>query len=141
LAVCLGGGLLTLFHPAREVFPVYSWFLFSLVPQHQTRYALLLREVRGESLDQPRYYEEADGLVPAPHSVIMYELVQQFGGAVESHQNEQAQRLQKLLESNFLPPATRYDLVKTTFDPLTRWKTGQQQVEHLNTFATPGGQP
>jgi hypothetical protein len=139
LAAYFAGGLLTLLHPHQEVFPVYSWFLFSLVPQQQTRYALLLREIRGKILEKPLYYEEADGLVPAPHSVTAYELVQQFGAATQSHDEEQQQRLRRVLESNSLPPRTRYDLMEITFDPLTRWRTGEHRAERLSTFA--GGQP
>src|SRR5271154_5944071 len=88
LAAYFLGGLLTLLHPAMEVFPVYSWFLFALTPQAGPQYGLLLREVNGRAVEPPRLYQDADGLIVSPHAVTVFSLVQQLGGAVEHGQSD-----------------------------------------------------
>src|ERR1039457_5512030 len=76
-------GLLTLLLPRREGFPLYSWFLFALVPGQEARYAVRLQEVGGQKLAEPVLYQDAESLVADPHNVTVRELVQQFGLAVE----------------------------------------------------------
>jgi hypothetical protein len=134
LTLYFAGGILTLLHPAQEVFPVYSWFLFALVPQTEPDYALLLHEVNGRPAEPPRLYQEASDLVNSPHSITVYELTQQMGKALKRGENESSYR--ELLERNWLPPRTSYDLVKIYADPIVRWKTGQYKIETVRTFRT-----
>jgi hypothetical protein len=98
-------GLGTLLLPTREVFPFYSWFLFALVPQGEPHYELILYEVNGQSLDPPRRYQEAESWVSSPHSVTVYKLTQQIGATNDPQARE-------LLEKSWLPPKTRYQIVK-----------------------------
>jgi hypothetical protein len=123
LAAYFLGGLLSLLHPRGEVFPVYSWFLFPLVPAERTQFALRLYSAGGEPL-------------PLPRSITVHELAQQLGAAVDSADSQQVQRVRRTLERNFLPPGARYELVRESFEPLTRWKTGQARVHRLATFST-----
>jgi hypothetical protein len=127
LAAYFAGGLLTLMRPDMEVFPVYSWFLFALVPQSGPQYGLLLHEVNGRSIEPPRLYQEAADWVPASHSVTVFKLTQELGVAAERNLPEQS-RYRELLEKNWLPPQTRYELVKLNADPVARWKTGQYEI-------------
>ena len=107
LAIYFVAGIGTLLLPAREIFPFYSWFLFALVPQNSTtHYDLILHEVNGRHLDPPVRYQEADGLVPSPHSVTVYRLTQRLGATQDAHARE-------LLEKDWLPPGTRYEIVRS----------------------------
>jgi hypothetical protein len=106
LAIYFIVGLGTLLLPAREIYPFYSWFLFALVPQNATtHYELILYEVNGQPLDPPRRYQEADGLVRSPHNVTVYRLTQQIGATQDA-------RARELLEKTWLPPNTRYEIIK-----------------------------
>jgi hypothetical protein len=134
-------GLLTLLLPRREVFPVYSWCLFALVPGQESRYALRLQEVRGQKFAEPVLYQEADSLVADPHSVTVRELVQQFGLAVEKGRVRQQLRIRRLMEKDHLPSLCRYELVIITYDPLIRWRTGRYEVRLLAQYASPGETP
>lgn len=136
LAAYFVGGLLTLLHPCEEVFPVYSWFLFALVPQHQTLYAVVLHEAEGRPLSQPRAYPEAIGIVRDPHNVVAYQLIQQLGTAVEKQDTAQVVKLRHLLETNYLPARSRYEVAKISYEPLRRWRTGEQRTEQLAIFST-----
>ena len=134
-------GLSTLLLPRREVFPVYSWFLFALVPGQESRYALRLQEVRGQKLAEPVLYQNADGLVADPHSVTVRELVQQFGLAVEKGRVREQLRIRRMMEKDHLPSPCRYELVIITYDPLVRWRTGRYEVRLLAQYASPGETP
>jgi hypothetical protein len=141
LAAYFVGGLLTLLLPQREIFPVYSWFLFSLVPQSGPQYGLMLTEVGGKKLVSPRLYQQAETWIDAPHSETAFSLVQQFGAAVEHH-DANAKRFRDLLEHNWLPPRTHYELVVINADPIARWKRGEYEVtQHLEAFITPEAKP
>src|SRR5271154_5396970 len=109
-------GLATVLHPRQEVFPVYSWFLFPLVPGQETRYALRLQEAHGQKLAGPLLYQDAEDLVANPHSVTVDELVQQLGRAAKQGRAEEQQRLRQVLEKNHLPSPCRYELVAIIFD-------------------------
>lgn len=107
LALYFVVGLGTLLLPAREVFPFYSWFLFALVPQNGTaHYDLILYEVNGQPVDPPRRYQDADGLVRSPHNVTVYRLIQRIGATQDAQARE-------LLEKAWLPPKTRYEIIKS----------------------------
>jgi len=136
LALYFAGGLLTLLRPEEEVFPVYSWFLFALVPGAGEQYGLLLEEVNGQPVEPPRLYQEAAGLVRSPHSVIAHKLIQRFGAAVESRDPVQS-GARELLEKNWLPLQARYAVVKLNADPIARWKNGRYEVQPLQTFTKP----
>jgi hypothetical protein len=141
LAAYFVGGLLTLLLPEREVFPVYSWFLFPLVPRAETQYALLLHEVSGQRVEPPCLYQDAEGRIPRPHSVTVFQLTQKFGAAFEHGQADQA-RYCELLEKNWLPARTRYELVKVNADPIARWKNGRFEItQRLEMFTSAGATP
>jgi hypothetical protein len=136
-------GLLTLLLPRREVFPLYSWFLFALVPGRESDYALRLREVNGQKLPEPVLYQDAKGLVADPHNVTVREIVQQFGRAVEKGRVQERLRIRRVMEKDYLPPLCRYELVIITYDPLARWRTGRgrYEVRPLAQYASSGETP
>lgn len=129
-------GLATVMLPQQEVFPVYSWFLFPLVPGQQTRYALRLQEAQG-----PLLYQDAEGFVANPHSVTVDELVQRLGRAVEQGRTNEQQHICQVLEKNHLPSPCRYELVSIVFDPLIRWHTGRHEVRPIAQYQSSGETP
>jgi hypothetical protein len=134
-------GLATAILPQQEVFPVYSWFLFPLVPGQQTRYALRLLETPGQKFATPLLYQDAEGLVANPHSVTVDELVQQLGLAVKTGKTDEQQRLRQVLEKNHLPSQCQYELVTIVFDPLGRWRTKQYEIRSIAQYRSSGETP
>ena len=120
LVVGLGGTLT----PRTEIFPFASWFLFSLVPGKVSDYDLVLRAVGDRPLVPAPRFSQAGRMVHAPHSIVVYQTIQQFGGAVEKH-DPRADLLRRQLEVQFLVPAVRYDLVKATYLPVARYERDQ----------------
>lgn len=136
LAAYFAGGLLTLLHPEMEVFPVYSWFLFALVPQSGPQFGLLLHRVNSQDVEPPRLYQETGDLISTSHSVTVFKLTQQLGAALEGNSPDKT-RYRELLEKNWLPPHSAYELVKLNADPVTRWKTGKYEItQRLGTFTS-----
>lgn len=136
LAAYFAGGLLTLLHPEMEVFPVYSWFLFALVPQSGPQFGLLLHQVDGRQVEPPRLYQDTGDLISTAHSVTVFKLTQELGSAMEKNSADKT-RYRELLEKNWLPPKSNYELVKLNADPVSRWETGKYEItQRLGTFTS-----
>ncbi len=131
-------GLATLALPRQEVFPCYSWFLFALVPGRESQYAVRLQEVRGQKLAEPVLFQDADNFVDEPHNVMVRDLVQQWGAAVENGRLDEQARLRRVMEKDYLPTPCRYELVVLTYEPLTRWRTGRYDVRSLEEYTVTG---
>ena len=141
LLFVFAGGLLTLLVPRQEIYPIYSWFLFALTPNAKTRYALRILEYRNQPLNPPLFYDEAGSLVPKPQSVTLVKIAQYWGRAVEQGDRDAENKNRALFESNFLPGASRYALVRVHYDPVERWKTGVAQMETVRLYQTEGIRP
>lgn len=133
LTVGLGGTLT----PSREIFPFASWFLFSLVPDRRNEYDVLLSVVDNKPMEPGRPFRQADNLVHHPHSIVIHEIIQQFGVAEATHNAKASRTLRRQIEGEFDPAISRYDLVRVTYKPVERWKTGRvQDTVVLRSFAT-----
>lgn len=136
---CFCGGLATELIPGgREVFPVFSWFLFTKTPNVRAQFGLLVREAGGREVKPARLYEEADGFVAAPRAIAAQALIQEIGKAWKQGNESEVSRLRRLLEATYLPTPARYDLVWVRYDPIKRWKTGAFEITPVRSF--PGGE-
>ena len=137
LVLCVVVGLLGGLTKAREVFPLYSWFLFSLVPTRVAAFDVLVRQAGERTYDPPLSYRRAVNSYRNPHSIVPYRTVQDLGRAVETGQEAEVARLRRTFEARFRAWPVRYDLVKVVSDnPLAYWKTGQpQHSDFLVSFA------
>ena len=116
------GGYLT---PGKEIFPFASWFLFLLVPNRTTAYDLILRAQNSQPIEPPQPYAQLAWLVYGAHSVVTYQLVQQLGEADHRHDAAAVHSLRRQIEAQFAQPGMQYDLVRNTYRPVERWKSGQ----------------
>lgn len=132
LAACVVIGLAGSLTARREIFPLYSWFLFSLVPTRTVAFDLLVRQAGERLYDPPVSYRQAGEVFRTPHSIITYRALQDLGHAVERGDEEGTIRLRRVLEARFTAWPLRYDLVKVSSDnPLEHWKTGRPQRSEL----------
>lgn len=137
LLLYLAAGLVTELLPppvARELFPLSSWFLFKRVPYQVRGYEIRIRELQGRALDPPVAFNAADGLVRMPHSTAPYKIIQQLGESIRRGRRDEAMRQRQLLERNFLPPATRYEIVELIYAPVERWRDGRVETIPLAEF-------
>lgn len=139
LALQFTVGLAGALTPRGEIFPFASWFLFSLRPDRVVSYDLLLRGSEQRPLDPPQPFSQSGGLVKAPHSVTVYQLVQQLGRAIESRRPAPIGRLRREIEAQFSVPGMRYDVVRVSYRLADRW-SGQSPArsEPLASFVQAG---
>ncbi|NJK88787.1 MAG: hypothetical protein HC923_04895 [Myxococcales bacterium] len=122
-----------------EIFPFFCWFLFPVAPNVEERYALMVEQIGGRTLDPATDFQELD-LVEDPHAMDVWFSVQALGGAIESGDTELERRIRERLEANFLPKPSRYAIERVSFDPLERWTTGAiRHREHVETFTSTTG--
>ena len=128
------GGWLT---PRHEVFPFASWFLFTLVPHHTTEYDLEFRAANDRPLDSPVRYSRATWLVPQPHSITAFNVIQALGTALEHGNGRDSRALRAQIDALCGPARLTYDVVKVTYDPVARYDTGAALRRRvLGTFTT-----
>lgn len=123
------------FLPYGQLYPFFSWFLFARTPNQVTDYAVRLMEVQGRKLDPPPFIQDADHLAPDVHSIKLHDIVQKLGMALERKDRESARHASRMLERNFLTGATRYQVVKVTYNPLNRWQTGAFEEHSLEVLS------
>lgn len=113
------------FTPRREIFPFTAWFMFALVPNEQTDYDVLLHGPAIHPQEPPQNFDQSGVFVHAPHSIVSHQLIQQLGDAVEKGDAARIAYLRPQLEEQFAAAHMRYDLIKVTYTPVVRWKTGR----------------
>lgn len=128
LAAELIVGLAGTLTPRGEVFPFASWFLFSLRPDRVISYDLILRGSERRPLDPPKPFNRGGGLVKTPHSVTVYQLVQQLGRAIETKRPDEIRRLRQEIEAQFPGAEMRYDVVRVSYALANRW-SGQAPAQ------------
>ena len=131
LIVVLGYGALSR-PPSYEIYPFYSWSMFSWVPSQEDGYALFILQQGEATFNPPIEFQFAGSRVANPNSVVAFRDIQNMGIAYTKGDMKRFEELRSLFERNYLRPNTHYQLVRTNSDPLTRWKTGKRTIEPLN---------
>lgn len=116
-------GLLAAAAPGFEVFPVFCWFLFPVVPGPEPRFELVVSQLGGEPVDPPTDVQRL-GLVRDPKAMDLWLATQRLGAAVERGDERDRAKARRLIETGFLCQGARYRLDRVQFDPLERWQTG-----------------
>jgi hypothetical protein len=117
-----------------DIVPFSAWALFIFVPNQPSIFTLQLDSLNGSALIPPERFE--DGAFTNPHDITAYYLINRFGIAWEKGDTKDIRKLRSLLEKNILPAKPLdWELIKITYDPLQRWKTGnvsRQSVAHFS---------
>jgi hypothetical protein len=130
LAAQLVGGLAALAAPEREVFPLFSWFLFALTPQPEGRAVeLRLAELGGRRFDPPVPLETERTLVAPTQAPAVVRLAKAMDAALAAGDAAALRRARQTLEENFLRGRGpgRYALVEVRRDPVARLRATAQQ--------------
>lgn len=122
-----------------EIFPVFSWSLFSHVPNLRHDYGLLILAVDGRGDDPPRYIEETRGVFPRAHRAVRARNIQELGRAASENDWVRARDIRRFIEPLYLGERrlVRYAIVRRAYDPLERWKRGTfLSEERVSVFET-----
>lgn len=121
----------------NEIFPVFSWSLFTWIPNDFRDYALRVIAVDNENLHPTLYFQEAGYWFPETHSMPAYDSIQKLGAAVAANDAKRIEEIRQFLEPIYLGgvKSVRYDVVERSFDPLERWECGEfNTVRSLSSF-------
>jgi hypothetical protein len=124
-----------------ELFPIYTWALFSRVPNEQREFALRIRAVGCKVLESPLYFQDAGQWFRQAESISAYVSIQKLGSAVLANDIVEIDKVRRLLESVYLrgPEGVRYEVVERKFNPMDRWKYGtfrsEKSLEGFHSFA------
>jgi len=124
---------------ADEVFPVFSWFLFHIVPNKPFHYEVLVLDVENKPLPKPLFFRDArDHLSSLAGEDTALQLMDFFGRAVKSGNEKAAGEYQRTFESTYMPRVTRYALVEVSYQPLEYWKTKAREEKQIRTIEVKG---
>jgi hypothetical protein len=114
--------------------PFSAWALFVYVPNRPATYTLKFQAADGKPLQPPVAFES--GKFGDPGDITAYYLINHFGMAWEKGDAEKAQKFQALVEANVLPRDRKleWELMRVTYDPIRRWKTGAVEETPLARF-------
>ena len=109
-----------------EVFPLFSWSLYSTVHGEDADYAVRILSVAGEALDPPLFFQEARLFFAGTEPIAAFMTVQRLGDALEKRDADAVRAHRRLLEHHHLRGrgVVRYEIVRRTFNTLGRWSSG-----------------
>ena len=122
-----------------EIFPVYSWDLFSYIPNLSIDYALKINAIDQVYLDPPAYFQEMPNEFSEANSIVAYHVIQSFGRAVELNDVESIKNLRQQIESIYFSNQTQveYEIRKRTFFAGERWRENRYEENiRLATYDT-----
>lgn len=122
-----------------EIFPIYSWDLFSYIPNLSGDYGLKINAINGEYLDPPLYYQDAADLFNDTESIITFNVIQTLGQAIDQQDNAKITAAREQIETLYFGKydQVEYELKKRTYYASERWRSGQfESEERLATYDT-----
>ena len=138
IAYSIVGIILQLFVSGRnEIFPVFSWALFSRVPNKIIEYNIVITSVDGQPLHTVLTYNKASEWFTKSNSINAYYVIQTLGRAVYSGDANQVKEVRKYFEPLYLGDVNtvEYELIKLTIDPLKLKKYGLvENIQNLASF-------
>lgn len=114
--------------PEGEVYPFFSWFVFTRVPpESNTEYTLKILEYEGRKLDPPIFLKDAykTYLTPSIAPPTYNYIVQSLADNVIAEQPDKVEQYRNALEGGFLSREAVYEIVEIRFDTLEYYKTGK----------------
>lgn len=134
LGCALGGRL----SGRGEIFPFFTWDLFSHIPAHVSAPVVYLHRAAGRPLDPPVPLFESG--MDHGRRYVAAAFARSLNVAL-AHDPERAAAVREVLATNHLPPVSEWSLVLEEYDPLQRWTEGTLQRIEVARFATPDASP
>ena len=121
------------FSGKRDAYPLFSWSLFTYVPNVQYDFGLLITEIDGRILDPPQDLMSFRDRLSGAGEIRAYYTVQDFGDALVRRDAVKMKALRLLLEREYLAGAgeLRYRIVARAYDPIEKWRDGRYRQRSL----------
>ena len=114
-----------------EIFPVFSWELFSLFPNLEVDYGFRISSFNNISLELPTYFQDLPNEFSDAKSITALFVIQDMREAIEADDKESIQELRHQIENTYLSEKkyVEYTSVKRSYYPIERWRTGEFKME------------
>ena len=122
-----------------ELYPVFSWQLFSRIPSSQHIHTVEIHTIGSTHYDPPLQFSETDFLfTPLQQSPTDYErIVSDLVLAIRENDTESIAQHRTEFEHIFPEEPYEYSIVRVTYDSIEYWKTRTYHVEEtLATFTS-----
>lgn len=107
-----------------EIFPFFSWDLFSQVPSERVQATVMLHTVGGTELDEPTtLWDSGESRGSAISGAA---LVSELAAALQESP-ERVEELRYAIEANHLPSEAVWSVAYERFSPVERWNSGDVQ--------------
>jgi hypothetical protein len=119
--------------PLQDVYPIFSWSLFSLIPNPDYRFTIEVLEARGEKHNPPLRFSESKALFEGINqSPTQYTpRINRLGRALINNNAREVAEARAELEAVFGEEAFRYQVVMIYADPVDYWKSGSYRVVNI----------
>ena len=112
-------------HPGKELFPFFSWSLFSRVKNKHVEYSILIHRLDGQRFDDPIDMRKAEDLPVFGWSRSLgYKALQRIGNAIRFEEAHSSTDLNVFEIQYFGNHVVDYEIMRETFDPAKRWRDG-----------------
>ena len=126
-------GILLEYYIHREIYPVFSWSLFSIMPNPKKEPTIYVHEMRGVTYDPPLSFTDMkfifDEIGQSPTQYTAF--IRTLGAALKNDNIAEIAKERRKIEALFGDEPYRYDVVLSTYDPVHFYKTHTAIEEHL----------
>jgi hypothetical protein len=112
-------------NPNRELFPFFTWSLFSDADDRKIEHGVLIEAVDGRVFNPPRDWREVKSLPLFGDSPSLgLKAVRHLGGRLRAR-DPAAERLRSVFESRYFGQLdVDYRIVRAVYDPMALWRDG-----------------
>lgn len=122
--------------PEQQFFPFSSWNLFGTIPTIRSEYQIIVYSYGDTHVHPPKRIQEIPNLMKKTawvNDANLYTIIQEFGASYKKN-DANFPIYKQLLEDNYLDNPLTYLLIKTTYDPMKRWRGEKSKIEHIKMF-------
>jgi hypothetical protein len=124
LFLCLTGALGISARFQGEVFPFFSWALYTTVPSDSRRgYRVIIYQCDGLEREHPAPARETPCI--ERHGTILRAVVHKLGASLDRGNSAESNKFRTMLEREHLRPPCRYAVERWSYDPLELATSGR----------------
>jgi len=116
--------------PYQDLYPFFSWSLFSTIPNPKEEYTIEISQFGANVYDPPLTFSETkfifDEINQSPTEYTPR--IRNLGRAIESYDIQKAERLEREMSALFSGKEFAYTLLKINLHPLQLWETGRYEI-------------
>ncbi|NJO37783.1 MAG: hypothetical protein HC871_09380 [Rhizobiales bacterium] len=129
-------------HPSREVYPFFSWSLFSAISDARSEYHIAVHAIDGRRLDPAADLRDIQVFPSFSDSTsLRHKAVQNLGDAISDGLETGEVKLEQFGDRFFGRHDVEFAISRHDYNPLRRWREGpsSDEVTLLGRFSYEGG--